>query len=221
MNPKPAPRYDLVVIGAGTGGLVSAAGAAGLGAKVALIERHLMGGDCLNVGCVPSKGLISAARAWSAARRAAIRIRRSGVARACPGDFSAMMGRMRRIRSELSPIDSAARFRDLGVDVFLGDGAFTDPSTIAVGGATLTFRRAVIATGARAAAPPIPGLDSVPYLTNETIFDLTELPATIDHRWRRPDRLRDGAEFCALRIAGHGDRPRAIVCCRATMRMPR
>ncbi|MES3034754.1 MAG: mercuric reductase [Gemmatimonadota bacterium] len=178
-NPAPAPKYDLVVIGAGTGGLVSAAGAAGLGAKVALIERHLMGGDCLNVGCVPSKGLISAARAWSTARRAAAEFSGPTLPPDATGDFTAMMSRMRRIRSELSPIDSAARFRDLGVDVFLGDGAFVDPGTIAVGGAPLKFRRAVIATGARAAAPPIPGLDGVRYLTNESIFDLTSLPARL------------------------------------------
>ena len=176
VNPKPAGNYDLVVIGAGTGGLVSAAGAAGLGARVALIERHLMGGDCLNVGCVPSKGLISAARAWSIARRARGDFAGPTIANGALGDFEAMMNRMRRIRSELSPIDGAARFRDLGVDVFLGNGEFINPSAISVGGAILKFRRAVIATGARAAAPKIPGLDGVPYRTNESIFDLTTLP---------------------------------------------
>ena len=175
-NPTPAKKYDLVVIGAGTGGLVTAAGAAGLGAKVALIERHLMGGDCLNVGCVPSKGLISAARAWSTARRAAELFAGPAVELNAAGDFGAMMSRMRRIRSELSPIDSAERFRGLGVDVFIGDGAFSDAKTISVAGAALRFRKAVIATGARAAAPKIPGLDSVRYLTNESIFDLTTLP---------------------------------------------
>ncbi len=179
VNPKPAARYDLVVIGAGTAGLVSAAGAAGLGARVALIERHLMGGDCLNVGCVPSKGLISAARAWSMAGRAAGEFAGPALQETATGDFTAMMDRMRRIRSDLSPIDSAARFRELGVDVFLGDGAFVDASSTTVGGVTLKFRRAVIATGARAAAPPIPGLESVPYRTNESIFDLTELPARL------------------------------------------
>lgn len=176
VNPKPAPKYDLVVIGAGTGGLVTAAGAAGIGAKVALIERHLMGGDCLNVGCVPSKGVISAARAWHAARQASGDFAGPGIDPAAPGDFAAVMNRMRRIRSEMSPIDGAPRFRDLGIDVFLGQGAFADRESISVGNATLRFRRAVIATGARAAAPPIPGLDDVPYLTNETVFDLTELP---------------------------------------------
>ncbi|HYW51134.1 MAG TPA: mercuric reductase [Gemmatimonadaceae bacterium] len=176
VNPVPAKRYDLVVIGAGTGGLVSAAGAAGLGARVALIERHLMGGDCLNVGCLPSKGLISAARAWHAARHAAADFSGPAVAHDAQGDFTAMMDRMRRIRAEMSPIDGAARFRDLGVDVFLGDGSFTDAETIQVGSAILKFRRAVIATGARAAAPKIAGLESVKYFTNESIFDLTTLP---------------------------------------------
>jgi pyruvate/2-oxoglutarate dehydrogenase complex dihydrolipoamide dehydrogenase (E3) component len=175
-NPTPAARYDLVVIGAGTGGLVSAAGAAGLGARVALIERHLMGGDCLNVGCVPSKGVISAARHWSAARHAARDYAGPTMAENARGDFTAMMARMRRIRSELSPIDGAARFRDLGVDVFLGDATFADAHSITVGDATLRFRKAVIATGARAAAPPLPGLETVRYRTNETIFDLTTLP---------------------------------------------
>ena len=173
-NPTPAPRYNLVVIGAGTAGLVSAAGAAGLGAKVALIEKHFMGGDCLNVGCVPSKAIIRAARAVAAVRGAG----EFGV-NVPPGttaDFGKVMERMRRLRANISPHDSARRFTELGVDVFLGAGRFTGPDTIEVGGQTLRFARAVIATGARAAAPPIPGLKDVPYLTNETLFSLTELP---------------------------------------------
>ena len=174
VNPTPAPRYNLVVLGAGTAGLVTAAGAAGLGAKVALVERDLMGGDCLNVGCVPSKALIRAARALADVRgAAAFGVRLPGEATA---DFSAVMERMRRLRAGLSPIDSAARFRGLGVDVFLGAGAFTARDTLAVGGATLRFKKAVIATGARAAAPPITGLAEAGYLTNETVFSLTALP---------------------------------------------
>ncbi|MDX1384928.1 MAG: FAD-dependent oxidoreductase, partial [Thermoanaerobaculia bacterium] len=175
-NPEPADRYHMVVIGAGTAGLVTAVVAAGLGAKVALVERDLMGGDCLNVGCVPSKGVIGAARAWHAAR--------SGAAFGAPvadggGDFGAAMERMRRLRAGISHIDGAARFRDLGVDVFLGSGRFVDPRTVEVEGARLRFRHATIATGARAAAPPIPGLAEVGYLTNETVFSLTELPASL------------------------------------------
>lgn len=173
-NPTPAPRYNLVVIGAGTAGLVSAAGAAGLGARVALIERALMGGDCLNVGCVPSKALIRASRAAAQVRHAG----QFGV-RVPAGtqvDFPAVMERLRRLRAELSPNDSAERFRRLGVDVFLGQAQFTGPDTIAVANQTLRFRRAVIATGARAQHPAIPGLAEAGFLTNETVFLLTELP---------------------------------------------
>lgn len=174
VNPTPSGRYNLVVIGGGTAGLVTAAGAAGLGAKVALIERHLLGGDCLNIGCVPSKALLRSARAAAAVREAgAFGVRVEGDATV---DFPAVMTRLRRLRADLSPHDSAARFRELGVEVYLGDGRFTGADTIEVGGRTLHFARAAIATGARAAAPDIPGLASVPYLTNETVFSLTELP---------------------------------------------
>lgn len=174
VNPIPRDRYHLVVIGAGTAGLVAAAGAAGLGAKVALIERHLMGGDCLNVGCVPSKGVIAAARAWHDARGAAGRF--GGPPVRGDGDFAVAMRRMRRLRADLSPVDSARRFTELGVDVFLGHGQFTGPEQISVDGATLRFRGAVIATGARAAVPPIPGIEEAGYFTNETIFSVTTRP---------------------------------------------
>lgn len=177
VNPTPKRSYHLVVIGGGTGGLVSAAIAAGLGARVALVERHLMGGDCLNVGCVPSKGVISAARLWHAARSAANVA--GGPSASGDGDFAAAMARMRRLRAHFAPIDGAARFRELGVDVFLGNATFTDPATVRVGDATLRFRRAIIAAGARAAAPPIPGLADVSYRTNESIFSLTERPASL------------------------------------------
>ncbi len=173
-NPEPAPRYNLVVLGAGTAGLVTAAGAAGLGAKVALVERSLMGGDCLNVGCVPSKAIIRASRVPAEIREAA----RFGtsVPTGVHTDFRAVMERMRRIRAGISKHDSAIRFRSLGVDVFLGDAAFSGPDTVRVATKTLRFKRAVIATGARAAAPPIDGIEETGYLTNETVFSLTELP---------------------------------------------
>ncbi|RLE36162.1 MAG: FAD-containing oxidoreductase [Acidobacteria bacterium] len=178
VNPEPVKRYNLVVVGAGTAGLVSAAGAAGMGAKVALIERHLMGGDCLNVGCIPSKTIIRAARALADVRSAG----RFGVQvpEGSRVDFAAVMERVRRIRADISPHDSAHRFRDeYGVDVFLGGGRFTGPDTVEVGGATLRFERAVIATGARAAVPSIPGLAEAGFLTNETIFNLVEQPARL------------------------------------------
>jgi pyruvate/2-oxoglutarate dehydrogenase complex dihydrolipoamide dehydrogenase (E3) component len=149
-------RYHLVVIGAGTGGLVTSAIAAGLGARVALVERDRMGGDCLNVGCVPSKSLIHAARSHIA--------------------FPAAMGAMRAVRAELSVHDSAERFTSLGVDVYHGTARFASRDTIEVGDTTLRFARAVIATGARAAVPPIVGLEASGYLTNETVFDLTTQP---------------------------------------------
>jgi len=182
-NPEPRPRYHLVVVGGGTAGLVSAAGAAGLGARVALVERHLLGGDCLNVGCVPSKGVIRAARAWHTARTGAERFGAPAADAGAEGDFAAAMERMRRLRASLSGHDGARRFRDLGVDVFLGDGRFVSPSEVEVTGssgtARLAFRRAVVATGARAAVPPIPGLAEAGYLTNETLFNLTALPARL------------------------------------------
>jgi len=173
-NPEPAEKYNLVVIGAGPCGLIAAAGAAGLGAKVALIERHAMGGDCLNVGCVPSKAVISAARAAAQVRRAA----KFGVLSAEPQiDFTTAMNRMREIRANISHIDGVKRYQDeLGVDVFLGEGKFTSSTTIEVSGATLHFKKALIATGARAARIPVPGLWEAGAHTNETIFSITELP---------------------------------------------
>jgi len=146
------------VVGAGTAGLVSVAGGAGLGARVALVERHLLGGDCLNVGCVPSKAVLHAAQAGARP------------------DFAAAMERMRRLRADLSAIDSAARFRELGVDVYLGDARFVAPDAVEVDGRRLRFARAVIATGARATGLPVPGLAEAGFLTNETVFSLTALP---------------------------------------------
>ena len=178
-NPTPSHPYHLVVIGAGTAGLVTAAGAAGLGARVALIERELMGGDCLNVGCVPSKGVIRAARVAATVRDADP----FGVSvpQGTDVDFAKVMSRMRRLRANISPNDSAQRFADMGIDVFYGQGSFADDNTVTVtrkddSVSTLKFKKAVIASGARASAPPITGLDSVDYLTNENLFSLTELP---------------------------------------------
>ena len=174
VNPTPEGRYNLVVIGAGTAGLVSAAGAAGLGAKVALVERNLMGGDCLNVGCVPSKAVIRAARAAFDSRNGT----EFGVHSKAHSevDFSAAMERMRRLRAAISAHDSADRFRTLGVDVYIGHGRFIAPSIIDVDGKHVEFNRAVIATGARATELTVPGLAAAGYYTNETIFTLTEMP---------------------------------------------
>jgi pyruvate/2-oxoglutarate dehydrogenase complex dihydrolipoamide dehydrogenase (E3) component len=155
-NPQPAPRYNLVVIGAGPAGLITSIAAAGLGAKVALIERHAMGGDCLNVGCVPSKTLLAAAFAGL--------------------EFRAAMERVRAVRATISEVDSVQRYTQAGVDVFLGDATFAGPHELRVGDAVLRTRKTVIATGARASLPPVPGLTDVEPLTNETVFDLTDQP---------------------------------------------
>ena len=177
-NPVPDGRYNLVVVGGGTAGLVAAAGSAGLGAKVALVERRLLGGDCLNVGCVPSKAIIAAARAAAAVRDAGdfgVRVDGFHV------DFPAVMERLRRLRADISPHDSASRFRDLGVDVYVGDGRFIPGDRVEVTGddgtvTTLNYAKAVIATGARAVKLPIDGIDEIDPLTNESLFSLTELP---------------------------------------------
>lgn len=178
VNPTANGKYNLVVLGAGTAGLVSAGGTGGLGGKVALIEKALMGGDCLNIGCVPSKGVIRAARAVYDATHG----HEFGVEFSEPPNisFRKAMERMRRLRAAIAPNDSAERFnREFNVDVFIGDGKFVSHDEIEVAGKRLRFNRAVIATGARAAVPPILGLREVGYYTNETIFTLTELPA----RW--------------------------------------
>ena len=196
-NPEPAERYNLVVLGAGTAGLISAAVAAGLGAKVALVERHLMGGDCLNVGCVPSKSVIRASRLVEEARRA----RALGVPEFPRDavDFGAAMERMREIRARISTDDSAARFRDeLGVDVFLGEARFTARDAVEVGGRSLRFAKAVIATGARAALPPIPGLAQARPRTNETIFELTERPRRLVVIGGGPIGAELAQAFCRL-----------------------
>ncbi|MEL6438559.1 MAG: mercuric reductase [Cyanobacteria bacterium J06621_8] len=198
VNPKPADLYDLVVIGAGTAGLVTAKGAAGLGIglKVALIERHLMGGDCLNVGCVPSKCLIRSSRVVAEMHQAAA----FGVHPPDPEqikiDFPAVMGRMRQVRTRISPVDSASAAKKSGVDMFFGEARFKDGDTVVVDGLNLKFKKAVIASGARAVKPRIEGIEEVGFLTNETVFSLTELP-------RRMAVIGGGPIGCELAQAFH------------------
>ncbi|HHP7232589.1 MAG TPA: mercuric reductase [Xenococcaceae cyanobacterium] len=179
VNPTPADIYDLVVIGAGTAGLVTAKGAGGLGLglKIALVEKYLMGGDCLNVGCVPSKCLIRSGRTVADIRDAkAFGVNASGNIEI---DFPTVMARMRQVRTKISPIDSATSAKKVGVDVFFGEGSFTSKNTLTVEGQTLRFKKAVIATGARPVKPKISGLETAGYLTNETVFSLTELPSRL------------------------------------------
>ena len=176
VNPDPAPRYNLVVIGGGSAGLVAAVGAAGLGAKVALVERGLLGGDCLNVGCVPSKAVIRASRVFGDDVAVEIGVPKS---EATEAHFSAAMERMRRVRAELSHEDSIWRFQKLGIDVFLGNGRFTGPNTVEVSDKVLNFKKAVITTGARPMHLPIEGLAEAGYLTNETVFSLTQRPKRV------------------------------------------
>jgi len=172
-NSKTLPRPDLCVIGAGAAGLSVAASAALMGAQVVLIEQARMGGDCLNSGCVPSKALIAAARAAQGVREAG----RFGISARAPGvDRAAVKRHVDAVIAEIAPVDSVARYRALGAEVIEGEARFVDPSTVMVGERTIKARRFVIASGAAATVPPIPGLDDVPYLTHETIFALTETP---------------------------------------------
>lgn len=195
---KESSYYDLVVIGAGSGGLVTSAGAAGVGARVALIEENLMGGDCLNVGCVPSKSLIHAANLVHKLRGDAEHLADSGITiEGGPStvnvDFSKVMERVRRIRSQISHHDSASRFtKELGVEVYFGRGTFSSERTVTVNGRTISFKKAVIATGGYPSLIPMLGLKelhslstAVPVnngqprpavMTNETVFNLTSQP---------------------------------------------
>ena len=172
-NPQPRALYDLIVVGGGTAGLVSAVGAAALGARVALVEQDRLGGDCLHTGCVPSKAILRTARAIGEYRRATdlgVHAGRVDV------DFGAVMSRMRQRRVDLAPNDSVERMTRLGIDVFFGLGSFSGPRELMLDSTPLRFRRAIIATGSRPAVPPLEGLDDTPYLTSETVFELTERP---------------------------------------------
>ncbi|MFQ5567998.1 MAG: dihydrolipoyl dehydrogenase family protein, partial [Paracoccaceae bacterium] len=167
---------DLCIIGAGSGGLSVAAGAAQLGARVVLIEAGRMGGDCLNYGCVPSKALIAAARSAQGHRSSAP----LGIAAHEPEvDYTAVMDHVRRTITAIAPHDSVERFEGLGVRVIQAHGRFTGPAEVTAGGHVIAARRFVVATGSSPAVPPIPGLDTVPYLTNETLWDNRERPETL------------------------------------------
>ncbi|CUH67109.1 Mercuric reductase [Thalassovita gelatinovora] len=164
---------DLLVIGAGSGGLSVAAGAVQMGADVTLLEGHKMGGDCLNYGCVPSKALLAAGHAAHAMGAGAA----MGITPVAPDiDYAAAKDHVLRVIEQIAPVDSQERFEGLGVRVIREYGHFTGPRTVRAGDTEITARRIVIATGSSPLVPPIPGLDQVPYLTNETLFDLRDKP---------------------------------------------
>jgi pyruvate/2-oxoglutarate dehydrogenase complex dihydrolipoamide dehydrogenase (E3) component len=176
-NPDPADMYNLVIIGAGPAGLVAARSAAALGAKVALIERGLIGGDCLNSGCVPSKTIIRTSRLYAEMRTADDF--GAQTPKSISVDFPCVMERMRRIRARISRADTARRLSANGIAVFFGEARFAGPRTITVGSDTLHFKKALIATGSRPKTPTISGFAEAGYLTNESIFDLTALPGRL------------------------------------------
>ena len=164
---------DLCIIGAGSGGLAVAAGAVQMGAEVVLVEKGRMGGDCLNYGCVPSKSLIAAGKAAHTVRTAA----RFGVNGHEPAiDFAAVHDHVKGVIAAIAPHDSEERFTGLGVEVLRASARFVGPRAIEVDGVRVEARRFVVATGSSPAVPPVPGLATAPYLTNETVFDLTERP---------------------------------------------
>ncbi|HAR51761.1 dihydrolipoyl dehydrogenase family protein [Roseovarius nubinhibens] len=166
-------KTDLLVIGAGSGGLSVAAGAVQMGADVILLEGHKMGGDCLNYGCVPSKALIASGKAAQAQAHAA----RYGVADVTPQvDYAAAMGHVSDVIAQIEPVDSQERFEGLGVKVIREYGRFLSGDEVQAGEHVIRARRIVIATGSSPLVPPIPGLESVPYVTNETLFEMREKP---------------------------------------------
>lgn len=168
--------FDLAVIGGGTGGLVSSAISAGIGARTVLIERHRLGGECLWTGCVPSKAILRSASVLAHARRGAeygLRIQ------GAEADFAAVMDRVRAVIAQIEPHDSPERFRGLGVDVIQGSARFVTPDMVEADGRRITAKRWIIATGSRTAIPPIPGLAEAGYLTHENIWDLREQPRSL------------------------------------------
>jgi pyruvate/2-oxoglutarate dehydrogenase complex dihydrolipoamide dehydrogenase (E3) component len=189
-------EYDLLAVGGGTAGLVSAAGAAYLGVEAALVERAALGGDCLWTGCVPSKALLASAKLAHAMRNAD----RLGLESAAPAHaFSMVMERMRAARGIVEHHDDPQRFRDMGVTVEFGDARFVGPRTIEVEGVgRLTSKRIVLATGALPAAPPVPGLVEVGYLDHHTVFDQTELAESITVLGAGPVGLEMSQVFARL-----------------------
>jgi pyruvate/2-oxoglutarate dehydrogenase complex dihydrolipoamide dehydrogenase (E3) component len=221
--------YDLGILGGGAAGLTAAAGAARFGAKTLLVEKAgKLGGDCLHYGCVPSKTLLRTAEVWSLARRS----REFGLPalELPPVRLAEVMGRVRSVIDTIQEHDSPERFRRLGAEVRFGEPRFADDRTVLLGGERLTARAWILATGSAPSLPPVPGLDSVPYWTNETVFSQSELrgawsssgAAPSASRWRRRSAAWDRTSrwsntrgsCCPRRIptspgsSGRGSRPR-------------
>lgn len=197
-NPEPAGRYNLVVIGAGTAGLTAATTAAGMGARVALVEHRLLGGTCLNIGCVPSKAIIRTSRTYAEMRDAG----RYGASTPpeVPVDFAAAMRRVRSVRARLGRSVSAHALAAAGIDVFFGEAVFTAGDTVAVDGVPLRFHKALVATGAHPDTPEIPGLDEAGYLTNESAFELTTAPKRLLVIGGGPLGCEMAQAFCRLGV---------------------
>jgi pyruvate/2-oxoglutarate dehydrogenase complex dihydrolipoamide dehydrogenase (E3) component len=215
---------DLCVIGAGSGGLSVAAGAVQMGASVVLIEKHRMGGDCLNTGCVPSKALLAAAHAAETVRTSG----RFGVNGHEPAvDFARVHAHVHGVIAAIAPHDSVERFEGLGVTVIRAAARFTGTEEVEAGGQRIRARRFVVATGSSAAVPPVPGLDETPFLTNETVFDLTDRPEHLLVLGGGPIGIemaqafrRLGAQVTVLERASilPKDEPEAVAILRAALR---
>ena len=198
-----ALKADLLVIGAGSGGLSVAAGAVQMGASVILLEGHRMGGDCLNYGCVPSKALIASGKAAHAQAHASA----YGVADVTPSvNYAAAKDHVADVIAQIAPHDSVERFEGLGVRVIEEYGEFISPTEVRAGDAVITARRIVIATGSSPLVPPIPGLDTVPHETNETIFELREQPGHLLIVGGGPIGMEMAQAHIRLGQQGHGDR---------------
>jgi pyruvate/2-oxoglutarate dehydrogenase complex dihydrolipoamide dehydrogenase (E3) component len=196
-NPDPADKYHLVVLGGGYAGILTALEAARAGAKVALVERDRLGGVCLNAGCISSKAMIRTSRLYADMRYA----RNYGAlppSGGVPVDFAVVMERMRRIRERAGRRRSARELTSSGIDVFIGQARFAGRSDIAVGGEILRFKRALVATGARPLLPQIPGLEEAGYLTNESVFELTECPPRLLVLGGGPFGCELAQAFCRL-----------------------
>jgi pyruvate/2-oxoglutarate dehydrogenase complex dihydrolipoamide dehydrogenase (E3) component len=195
-NPQPVGKYNLVILGAGPAGIFAAVRAVRLGAKVALIERNLLGGACLNFGCIPSKTIISTARLYAEIRNAEHFGARAPTDISV--DFPAVMERMRRVRARISRSSSARELTSMGVDVYFGEASFMGADTVMVEGKSLRFKKALIATGARSMVPSIPGLVVAGYLTYESVFNLAECPRRLLVIGGGPQGCELAQAFCRL-----------------------